>query len=59
MIDTITPLPKDLGPEAIGLSRELVKQCQTEESIDVSHLCDIVISQYSFTFNAITASPET
>lgn len=35
MIDSVQPLPQDLGPEAIGLSKELVKQCQTEESVDV------------------------
>jgi hypothetical protein len=34
--EAIQSLPKDLGPEAVGLSRDLVKQCHTEESVDVS-----------------------
>ena len=35
MIDVVQSLPKDLGPEAVGLSRELIKQCHVNESIEV------------------------
>ncbi len=42
-------LPKDLGPEAVGLSRDLVKQCHTEESVDVS----IYYASLNFNISAI------
>ncbi len=36
LTDAVQSLPRDLGPEAVGLSRDLVKQCHIEESVDVS-----------------------
>ena len=42
--DAIQALPRDLGPEAVGLSRDLVKQCHIEESVDVSYLIKILKS---------------
>jgi len=36
-MEVVRALPADLGPEAVGLSTELIKQRLAEESIDVRH----------------------
>lgn len=41
LIDAILSLPADLGPEAVGLSRDLVKQRKALESVDVSFWASI------------------
>lgn len=47
-MDSIQSLPRDLQPEAVGLSRDLVKQCHTEESVDVSSL--LINSDYTVVY---------
>lgn len=36
LMEVLRYLPTDLGPEAVGLSSELVKEKQGDESVDVS-----------------------
>lgn len=40
-LEVVKSLPTDLGPEAIGLSQELVKKKMAEESLDVSLLVQL------------------
>lgn len=50
LLDAIMALPVDLGPEAVGLSRDLVKQRKAQESVDVSRLCCLFALQFITAF---------
>lgn len=51
-MEVVRALPSDLGPEAVGLSTELIKQRLAEESIDVRYymLSFILFSNTKFFF---------